>query len=176
MKAVLCVEPGRLEIVERPLPEPDGVLVPVEIRAIASDPTWITPLRDKVVADLVARTLQLLTGDATLRPRDGSAPRPVEPGDIAVVVDTNHQLDLVHDALQAAGVPSVRRTTSSVFKTAAGADWIVLLSGYDPEIVQDVVSQFFSTSALHNFGACERPIRGSYKLAFTMTPFDIAVP
>ena len=34
MKAVLCVEPGRLEIVERPLPEPDGVLVPVEIRAI----------------------------------------------------------------------------------------------------------------------------------------------
>ena len=56
------------------------------------------------------------------------------------------------------------------------ADWIVLLSGYDPEIVQDVVSQFFSTSALHNFGACERPIRGSYKLAFTMTPFDIAVP
>jgi len=34
MKAVLCVEPGRLEIVERPLPEPDGRLVPVEIRAI----------------------------------------------------------------------------------------------------------------------------------------------
>jgi 2-desacetyl-2-hydroxyethyl bacteriochlorophyllide A dehydrogenase len=34
MKAVLCIEPGRLEIVERPLPEPDGKLVPVEIRAV----------------------------------------------------------------------------------------------------------------------------------------------
>jgi 2-desacetyl-2-hydroxyethyl bacteriochlorophyllide A dehydrogenase len=34
MKAILCAEPGRLEIVERPLPEPDGKLVPVEIRAV----------------------------------------------------------------------------------------------------------------------------------------------
>lgn len=34
MKAVLCVEPGRLEVIEQPLPEPDGKLVPVEIRAI----------------------------------------------------------------------------------------------------------------------------------------------
>jgi len=34
MKAILCAEPGRLEIVDRPLPEPDGKLVPVEIRAV----------------------------------------------------------------------------------------------------------------------------------------------
>jgi 2-desacetyl-2-hydroxyethyl bacteriochlorophyllide A dehydrogenase len=34
MKAVLCAAPGRLEVIERPAPEPDGKLVPVEIRAI----------------------------------------------------------------------------------------------------------------------------------------------
>lgn len=34
MKAVLCLEPGKLEVVERPLPPPDPRLVPVDIRAI----------------------------------------------------------------------------------------------------------------------------------------------
>ena len=34
MKAVLCVEPGRLEVIERPLPQPDGRLVPVDIKAV----------------------------------------------------------------------------------------------------------------------------------------------
>ncbi|GAB2476762.1 exodeoxyribonuclease V subunit beta [Jatrophihabitans fulvus] len=109
----------------------DAGPAPVEVRAVRSEPTWITPMREAVVTDLVARAVQLLSGDARLHPRDGGAPRPVRPGDIAVVVDTNAQLDLVHDALQAAGVPSVRRTTSSVFKTAAGTDWIVLLEALE---------------------------------------------
>jgi 2-desacetyl-2-hydroxyethyl bacteriochlorophyllide A dehydrogenase len=34
MKAVLCLAPGRLELIDRPPPEPDGRLVPVDIGAI----------------------------------------------------------------------------------------------------------------------------------------------
>jgi exodeoxyribonuclease V beta subunit len=55
----------------------------------------------------------------------------VRPGDIAVIVRTNDQQGLVHEALLAAGVPSVQRTTSSVFRTPAAADWIVLLEALE---------------------------------------------
>jgi exodeoxyribonuclease V beta subunit len=55
----------------------------------------------------------------------------VRPGDVAVIVRTGAQLDLVHQALLAAGVPSVQRTTSSVFGTQAAQDWIVLLEALE---------------------------------------------
>jgi len=65
-------------------------------------------------------------------------------------------------------------TTEQQIRGADGAaDWIVLLSGYDPEIVSDAVSKFFSSSALHLIGAKEKSIAGRYKLAFTMTPLDV---
>jgi hypothetical protein len=66
-------------------------------------------------------------------------------------------------------------TTEQQIRGADGtADWIVLLSGYDPEIVQDAVAKFFSTSALQLLGAHEKLVMGRYKLAFTMTPLDVA--
>jgi hypothetical protein len=65
-------------------------------------------------------------------------------------------------------------TTEQQIRGADGAaDWIVLLSGYDPEIVGDAASNFFSSSALHLIGAKEKSIAGRYKLAFTMTPLDV---
>jgi hypothetical protein len=66
-------------------------------------------------------------------------------------------------------------TTEQQIRGADGAaDWIVLLSGYDPEIVQNVVSELFSSSALRLLGAEEKSVMGRYKLAFTMTPTDVA--
>jgi hypothetical protein len=65
-------------------------------------------------------------------------------------------------------------TTEQQIRGADGAaDWIVLLSGYDPEIVGDAASKFFSSSALHLIGGKEKSIVGRYKLAFTMTPLDL---
>ncbi len=87
--------------------------------------------RDLVTADVVNRVIDLLDATTMLGPRDGSGVRQVRPGDIAVIVRTGAQLDLVHAALLAAGVPSVQRTTSSVFRTAAGADWVVLLEALE---------------------------------------------
>jgi len=54
------------------------------------------------------------------------------------------------------------------------ADWIVLLSGYDPDAVQHAVENRFSSIALHHAGAQERSAMGRYNLAFTMTPMDLA--
>jgi hypothetical protein len=65
-------------------------------------------------------------------------------------------------------------TTEQQIRGADGAaDWIALLSGYDPEVVQDVVSKFFSSPALHLIGAEEKTVMGRYKLAFTLTPSDV---
>jgi exodeoxyribonuclease V beta subunit len=104
---------------------------PIEIRAVRGPATAVGPARDAVVADVARTVVELLDTGIELTPRaDAPAtvgPRPLRPGDIAIVVDTNHQIDLLHDALLSAGVPSVQRKTSSVFKTIAGNDWIVLL-------------------------------------------------
>jgi hypothetical protein len=53
------------------------------------------------------------------------------------------------------------------------ADWIVLLSGYDPDPVQEAVADQLSSPALRHAGAREDPTVGHYRLAFTMTPLDL---
>jgi hypothetical protein len=54
------------------------------------------------------------------------------------------------------------------------ADWIVLLSGYDADAVEGVVANQLSPSGLHAGGARDNPTIGRYRLAFTMTPQDMA--
>jgi hypothetical protein len=53
------------------------------------------------------------------------------------------------------------------------ADWIVLLSGYDPDVTEKVVADRLPSSALRLAGARENPTIGHYTLAFTMTPLDL---
>jgi hypothetical protein len=65
-------------------------------------------------------------------------------------------------------------TEQQIRGSDAAADWIVLLSGYDPETVQHVVSDQLSAATLGLAGAQENPIMGRYQLAFTMTPLDVA--
>jgi hypothetical protein len=56
------------------------------------------------------------------------------------------------------------------------ADWIVLISGYEPEIVASVVADQFSARALGPAGARETMTIGQFMLAYTMTPPDVAAP
>jgi hypothetical protein len=68
------------------------------------------------------------------------------------------------------------RTTEQQIRGADGvADWIVLLSGYEPEVVREVVAVQLSPAALHRLGARENSILDCYTLAFTMTPVDLPV-
>jgi hypothetical protein len=65
-------------------------------------------------------------------------------------------------------------TTEQKIRGADGAaDWIVLLSGYDPEVVQNVVADRLSSPALNLLGAQENSVMGRYKLAFAMAPLDV---
>ncbi|MFD4292841.1 UvrD-helicase domain-containing protein [Rhodococcus sp. NPDC058532] len=61
----------------------------------------------------------------------GAGPRPVLPGDIAVLVRTNRQITLVHDALDRAGIPAVTVGGLSVFVTPAAQDWLWVLQALE---------------------------------------------
>ena len=66
-------------------------------------------------------------------------------------------------------------TTEQQIRGADGtADWIILLSGYDPDVVQKVVADQLSSSTLRLAGARENSTTGYYTLAYTMTPLDFA--
>ena len=54
------------------------------------------------------------------------------------------------------------------------ADWIVLLSGYDADVVEAVIAGPLSPGSLGALGAQNNPTIGRYRLAFTMTPQDVA--
>lgn len=56
----------------------------------------------------------------------------------------------------------------------AAADWIILISGYDPGVVTETVSTSLSPGALHAMGAQEAMTMGQYGLSLTMTPDDVA--
>ncbi|MBC2639215.1 MULTISPECIES: UvrD-helicase domain-containing protein [unclassified Rhodococcus (in: high G+C Gram-positive bacteria)] len=89
----------------------------------------VGPLRERIAADLAADIVALLDGGATLDV--GGSARPVEPGDIAVLVRTNAQIALVHDALDRAGVPSVLAGGASVFTTPAAQHWLWILQAIE---------------------------------------------
>ncbi|WP_433800754.1 UvrD-helicase domain-containing protein [Actinomycetospora sp. CA-084318] len=85
----------------------------------------IGPVREAVVADLVADLTALLAADSTW---DG---RSLGPGDVAVLVRTNAQADQVRDALAEVGVPAVLAGAASVFSTTAAREWLALLEALE---------------------------------------------
>ncbi|SCB06993.1 hypothetical protein GA0061099_100139 [Bradyrhizobium yuanmingense] len=54
------------------------------------------------------------------------------------------------------------------------ADWIILVSGYDIDVVDAVIAGQLSPPSLQSAGAQDGATLGRYRLAFTMTPNDIA--
>jgi hypothetical protein len=69
---------------------------------------------------------------------------------------------------------SARTTEQQIRGSDAVADWVILFSGYDSNVVQEVASNQLSASALRRIGAEETIVTGEYRLAFTMTPSDLA--
>ncbi|WP_298441172.1 UvrD-helicase domain-containing protein [Gordonia sp. (in: high G+C Gram-positive bacteria)] len=89
-------------------------------------------LRKRVIADVaddVAATLSsglLIDDDAA-----PSGRRPVEPGDIAILVRTNVTVEPLQEALAGRGVSSVVRSGTSIFKTAAARHWWYVLGAVE---------------------------------------------
>ena len=81
--------------------------------------------RKFIARDLTADIAELLGSGATF---DGE---PVAAGDVAVIVGTHQQANLVRDSLGDAGIPAVVSGNVSVFHTKAGDDWLVLLEALE---------------------------------------------
>ncbi|KIQ15104.1 UvrD-helicase domain-containing protein [Rhodococcus sp. MEB064] len=131
---------------ERRLTGPDGPLVPLRLRVFGRSGSGPLngrglPATDKVrvrIADDVARDIvEFLDSGTTFD--DGDGVRPIAPGDIAVLVRTGRQADMVRSALDRAGVPSVLSSGSSVFETDAAGHWLRVVQALEQPHRADVV-------------------------------------
>ncbi|MGQ0623253.1 MAG: UvrD-helicase domain-containing protein [Sporichthyaceae bacterium] len=122
-----------------PLLQRPGGGAPVRLRVVSSTglPTGkggvplVAGVRAAIVDDLGAQIVDVLTDDSTLREKSASPARAVRPGDIAVLVATAREGDLVRQRLTRAGVPTVLRTHQSVFATRAAGEWVTLLEAVE---------------------------------------------
>lgn len=102
--------------------------------------------RARVAADLAGDIVTLLESGTVLTeatgrrpgahndapgPEPGTTERPLGPGDIAVLVRTHTQLEVVREALERARVPVVLASGSSVFGTPSATDWLWVLSALE---------------------------------------------
>ena len=85
----------------------------------------VAELRPAIARDLARDVLRLLVSGVEF---DG---RPVRAGDVAVLVNTHVQAELVRDALARRRVASVLAGSGSVYATAAAQDWHVLLEALE---------------------------------------------
>ncbi len=130
---------GHERIVVRPVdaahPEPrlTGAGAPLRLRRLGRTGygrmfrgvPGVAPLREAVAVDVAADIVDLLTGGAEFEGR------PVEPGDVAVLVRTNAQGTLVRETLARAGVPAVFAGGGSVFATPSAQSWLRLLEAME---------------------------------------------
>ncbi|RMI32406.1 AAA family ATPase [Nocardia stercoris] len=130
---------------------PQGAAIPLRLRCFPR--TGAGPLnksgfpvvgrqRDRVVADLAADVVALLESGTMC------GDRPLGAGDIAVLVRTRAQVDLVRDALERAGVPAVLAGGASVFATRSATDWLWLLRALEQPHRADRVRLAASTALL----------------------------
>ncbi|HEV7469053.1 MAG TPA: UvrD-helicase domain-containing protein [Pseudonocardia sp.] len=116
--------PFRLRVVDR------DRLEPLTGRNLGRAPK----AREVVAADVAADVAALLASPATvseLAHEPTGNRRRVRAGDVAVLVRTNAQGVLIREACAAAGVPAVLAGTTSVFTTAAAAEWRTLLEAVE---------------------------------------------
>lgn len=101
----------------------------------------IDELREHISADLAADIGGLLSCGATF---DG---RPLQAGDIAVIVEKHKDARVCHQALTQAGIPAVYTGDSDVFSSVAADDWLSLLEAFEqphrPGVVRAAAATMF---------------------------------
>ena len=139
---------------------------PVRVRQLARDGLPSTKgqpkvdgVRRAVARDVAAEVVRTLAAGHSVSPRDGGEHRRLQARDIAVVVRTGLQANLVRDCLRQAGVPCVLTGTRSVFDTRAAADWLLLLQALEQPHRSRVVRRAALT-ALIGWSAADLDARG----------------
>lgn len=110
---------------------------PVRIRGLVTGdfggdglPT-VGKVRDAVTEDVADDIVALLESGTTLAVGDSGAVRPVEPGDIAILVNFNKRVEPLQEALHKRGISSVVRSGTSIFKTPAARHWWYVLAAIE---------------------------------------------
>lgn len=85
----------------------------------------IEALRGHIPRDMAADIAALLASGATF------GDRPLQPRDIAVIVESHRDGHACFDALTDAGIPAVYAGDSDVFSCPAADDWLCLLEAFD---------------------------------------------
>ncbi len=85
----------------------------------------IGAVRGRIAEDLAADVAALLSSDATF---DG---RPLQAGDVAVLMDSLRQVGAFQEALRRRGIPSVVGGSSNVLLTEAADEWLTLLEALE---------------------------------------------
>ncbi len=120
---------------------------PMRLRLIAREPGMplsggglvrVEALRPRVARDVASDIVGLLSSDTQITSPEAPSPgagspefRPVQPGDVAVLVRTNAQATMVREALRDVGVPAVIGGASSVFTAPIARDWLILLEALE---------------------------------------------
>ncbi len=85
----------------------------------------IDALRDHIAHDLAADIGRLLASGATY------ADRPVQAGDVAVIVEAHKDARACREALAEAGIPAVYSGDLDIFSSPAAKDWLCLLEAFE---------------------------------------------
>ncbi|MCY7396821.1 MAG: UvrD-helicase domain-containing protein [Nocardioides sp.] len=127
-------DPFRLRVVTR------------EKFGLTSGTVKMEDLRPWVARDLATDVKALLASGATW------AGRPLQAGDVAVIVEAHRDARACRDALAELGVPAVYTGDQDVFASAAAADWLCLLEAFEQPHRSGLVraaalTRFFGESA-----------------------------
>ncbi|MFN8032616.1 MAG: exodeoxyribonuclease V subunit beta [Mycobacterium sp.] len=125
-----CNDPFRLRVVSRET-----------FRRRGTQNVPIDDIRAHIGRDLAADIGALLNSGATF------GARPIEAGDIAVIVEKHKDGRACFTALTEAGIRAVYTGDSDVFESGAAADWLALLEAFDqphrPGVVRAAASTMF---------------------------------
>ncbi len=114
------------------LPHPAPFRLRLMSRADGSDPGKflpVGPIRERIAEDLAVDAAELLASGATYAAPGGV--RPVAAGDLAVLVATGSEADLVRRAFARHGVPAVLGGGSNVLTSRAADEWLTLLEAME---------------------------------------------
>lgn len=120
---------------ERPRPHLSLAMpsAPLSLVWLGDEPMGKGLAGQQAARDTAARIAELLAGAAggrALFQIEGSASRPLQGGDIAVLVYSNRQASLMAEALDASGVASVRRGRDSVWHSEEAENLAAVLAAY----------------------------------------------
>ncbi len=140
------------------------IAAPLRIRVVHRDEVSISTTqggyarnasaREHIATDLALDLVRLLDSDAKV---EGT---PVEPGHVAVLVQTNRAAAQVRDALGEAGIPAVINGAGSVFGTTQAREWLRLLEALErptsePRAHAAALTAFLGWSAARIAGAAD---------------------